>query len=50
MNGEPPVDENLTIDRLVNDPYPIYRKFRARSPVIKVKSVGRIFLTKAEDT
>ena len=50
MSKRPPVDEQLTIDRLVGDPYPIYRKFRAQSPVVHVKSVGRIFLTKAEDT
>lgn len=50
MSGTPPVDESLAIDRLISDPYPIYRKFRAQSPVVSVKSVGRIFLTKAEDT
>jgi len=46
----PPVNDSLSIDQLVADPYPYYRQFRAESPVIKVTSVGRVFLTKAEDT
>lgn len=45
-----PVDTDISIDRLTQAPYPIYRRFRAESPVTKVASVGRIFLTKAEDT
>ena len=44
-----PLDETITIDQLVNDPYPIYRRLRAETPVLQVKSVGRTFLTKAAD-
>lgn len=42
-----PLDEDITIDHLTNDPYPIYRRLRAESPVLRVASVGRTFLTKA---
>ena len=45
-----PVDRDITIDQLVLDPYPIYRRLRAQSPVLRVESVGRTLLTKAEDT
>src|SRR5215470_12200414 len=45
-----PIDETITIDQLTLDPYPIYRRLRAESPVLRVKSVGRTFLTKASDT
>jgi len=45
-----PVDTEISIADLVRDPYPIYRKLRATHPVMKVRSVGRILLTKAEDT
>ncbi|MGJ8623070.1 MAG: cytochrome P450 [Yoonia sp.] len=45
-----PLDTEITIDQLVVDPYPIYRRLRAESPVLRVESVGRTLLTKAEDT
>ena len=45
-----PVDETITIDELTRDPYPIYRRLRREAPVLRVKSVGRTFLTKAADT
>ena len=45
-----PLDTTISIDQLVMDPYPIYRRLRAESPVLRVKSVGRTLLTKAEDT
>ncbi len=45
-----PTDENITIDQLVLDPYPIYRRLRAESPVVSVPAVGRILITKAADT
>ena len=45
-----PVDTQIALADLVRDPYPIYKRLRASHPVIKVKSVGRIMLTKAEDT
>lgn len=45
-----PQDTTITIDQLVNDPYPIYKRLRAEAPVMRVKSVGRTFLTKATDT
>lgn len=46
----PPIDESITIEALTRDPYPIYRRLRREAPVLRVKSVGRIFLTKAADT
>ena len=46
----PPLDEQINIADLVSDPYPIYRRLRAETPVLRVKSVGRTMLTKAADT
>src|SRR3984957_10758189 len=45
-----PLDETITIEELTRDPYPIYRRLRRETPVLRVKSVGRTFLTKAADT
>jgi len=45
-----PTDENITINQLVLDPYPIYKRLRAESPVVNVPAVGRILITKAKDT
>ena len=43
----PPLDETVTIPQLTADPYPVYRRMRAETPVVRVASVGRTFLTKA---
>src|SRR6201990_1261354 len=48
--GLAPLDESITIEQLTRDPYPIYRRLRRDAPVLRVKSVGRTFLTKAADT
>jgi cytochrome P450 family 104 len=48
--GLAPLDETITIAELTRDPYPIYRRLRREAPVLRVKSVGRTFLTKAADT
>ena len=45
-----PLDESITIGDLTRDPYPIYKLLRAGAPVLRVKSVGRTFLTRAADT
>ncbi|WP_439392266.1 cytochrome P450 [Bradyrhizobium sp. PMVTL-01] len=45
-----PLDETISISDLVRDPYPIYKRLRREAPVLRVKSVGRTFLTKAADT
>jgi hypothetical protein len=45
-----PLDETITIAELTRDPYPIYKRLRREAPVLRVKSVGRTFLTKADDT
>ncbi|MCA0872464.1 cytochrome P450 [Seohaeicola saemankumensis] len=45
-----PSDDTITIRQLSDDPYSIYRRLRAEAPVLRVKSVGRTMLTKAEDT
>ena len=45
-----PLDGTITIEELARDPYPIYRRLRREAPVLRVKSVGRTFLTKAADT
>lgn len=43
-------DTDITLADLVRDPYPIYHRLRATTPVIKVASVNRVMLTKAQDT
>lgn len=48
--GQAPVDETVSIADLTRDPYPIYKRYRAQSPVVEVPSAGRILLTKAQDT
>ena len=48
--GLAPLDETITIAELALDPYPIYRRLRSEAPVLRVKSVGRTYLTKAADT
>lgn len=45
-----PVDRETTIDALTLDPYPIYRRMRSETPVVRVESVRRTLLTKAADT
>ena len=45
-----PIDETITIEQLTRDPYPIYRRLRQEAPVLRVKSDGRTFLTRAADT
>lgn len=45
-----PVDTEISIEQLTADPYPIYRRLRAETPVLKVKSINRTLLTKAKDT
>ncbi|RYH03795.1 cytochrome P450 [Salipiger sp. IMCC34102] len=45
-----PINDHITLDQLDVDPFPIYRRLRAESPVVRVTSVGRTLLTKAADT
>ncbi len=45
-----PSDDQITIAQLTRDPYPVYKRLRATAPVCFVKSTGRTFLTKAQDT
>ena len=45
-----PVNEDVTFDQLTLDPYPIYRRMRRETPVVRVPSVQRTFLVKAVDT
>ena len=44
--AEAPLDETISFAELTRDPYPIYRRLRRQAPVLRVKSVGRTFLTK----
>jgi cytochrome P450 family 104 len=48
--AQAPLDEDITIQHLTRDPYPIYKRLRAEAPVLRVKAVGRTLLTKAADT
>lgn len=45
-----PEDTEITLDQLTRDPFPIYRRLRAETPVLKVRALGRTLLTKAADT
>ncbi len=45
-----PTDSSITYAALERDPYPIYRRLRREAPVLRVKAVGRVLLTKAADT
>jgi cytochrome P450 family 104 len=45
-----PLDGTISIAELARDPYPIYRRLRREAPVLRVRSVGRTFLTKAAHT
>lgn len=44
-----PVNDSVTVHRLIDDPYPVYAQMRAHTPVVQVPSVKRTMLTKAED-
>jgi cytochrome P450 len=44
--AQAPLDETIALADLTRDPYPIYRRLRRQAPVLRVKSVGRTFLTK----
>ena len=50
MSEPAPTNNSITIDQLVNAPYPIYKKLRRETPVLKVKALGRTLLTRAADT
>lgn len=45
-----PLDEEITLDALDRDPFPIYRRLRAEAPVCRIKAAKRTLLTKAADT
>ena len=44
-----PLNDQVSIDDLTQDPYPIYRRMRAQTPVVRVAAVRRTFLTRAAD-
>lgn len=46
----PPEDSSITLEQLDQNPFPIYKRLRAEAPVVRVKSAGRTFVTKAKDT
>lgn len=50
MSELAPIDETITLEQLDQDPFPIYRRLRREAPVVRMKSVARTLLTKAEDT
>lgn len=45
-----PVDATIQLPQLQRDPYAIYRRLRAQTPVVRVPAIKRIMLTKAADT
>ncbi|SEP72348.1 cytochrome P450 [Thalassovita taeanensis] len=50
LSRQAPVDGSITIQQLTDDPYTVYKRLRAEAPVMRVSSIGRTMLTKAEDT
>jgi cytochrome P450 len=50
MPDPAPKNDDITLESLDRDPFPIYRRLRHEAPVCRVKSAGRTFLTKAADT
>ena len=44
-----PIDSSTQMKHLTEDPYPIYKRYRAESPVVPVASIDRTFITKYED-
>jgi cytochrome P450 len=50
MPDPAPENDDITLESLDRDPFPIYRRLRHEAPVCRVKSAGRTFLTKAADT
>lgn len=48
--GNAPIDETATLEQLTRDPYSLYHKYRAESPVVRVTSINRTMITKAADT
>ncbi len=45
-----PIDNSITGEQLFLDPYAIYKRLRAETPVVQVTALKRTFLTKAADT
>jgi cytochrome P450 len=45
-----PVDETFTLADLSRDPYPIYKRLRNETPVVRMAQTKRIFITKADLT
>lgn len=50
MTQEIPSDDTITLAALNEDPFPIYRRLRAQTPIVRAPKLGRILLTKAVDT
>lgn len=44
-----PLRDDLTVHHFTDDPYPLYRGFRAQSPVVSIPAINRTMLTKAAD-
>ena len=45
-----PVIADINLGELISAPYPVYKRLRQDAPVARIKSMGRTFITKAEDT
>jgi cytochrome P450 len=49
MNGRPAWADEITVEQLDDDPYPIYARMRAEAPVCFVPAVGLWFVTRWDD-
>jgi cytochrome P450 len=45
-----PVNDTVTLADLARDPYPIYARMRAETPIVNVPAAKRIMITKAKHT
>lgn len=50
MTQNVPTDDSINLTELNQAPFPIYRRLRAETPVVRASALGRILLTKASDT
>ncbi|MGY9053833.1 MAG: cytochrome P450, partial [Rhodobacterales bacterium] len=44
-----PIDDDTTMSMLNSDPAAVYRRLRQRTPIVRLKAIGRIVFTKADD-
>jgi len=49
IGSDIPIDEDTTMSMLNSDPAAVYRRLRKKTPIVRLKAIGRIVFTKADD-